>query len=178
MNKKILGLTVALFASVILFSAMPVRAEPTNGQKVPVTSIFFPPCEVPQEGDGRLTAGGIFLSKGRVEIYRNNRLYIGNDPYLTVCAYLVASGVSWNPTTEVMDIHWESVWYISTEGSPDGFAGNTKLTFFGYDPNTKDWDSQKMHCVLHGFGAYEGQTLMLSYKGLKSSVSTGYCLKG
>lgn len=177
MNKKIPGILVATFTLITLFSALPVMADPTKGQKVPAKYIVIPPYEI-QDGEGRLTNGGIFLSKGRVETYRNNLLFIGNNPPLTVCAVLVGTINSYNTKTETLSMHWECIWYISTEGSPDGFAGNIKLKFFEYDAITHDWISQKMHAVLQGFGAYAGQTLMLSYDGPKSRVSIGYCLKG
>jgi hypothetical protein len=174
MNKKMA--IISMLALLILFSAAPAMAEPTQGQMVPVTSIFVPPPEQIL-GEGKMTNGGIFTYKGMVEVYRNNLLVIGGDPPLTICAYLVGSGC-WNTKTEVMKIHWDAVWYISTEGSPNGFSGNEELTLFGYDPVTHLWDSMTLHCVLHGFGAYAGQTLMLSYKGPISAVTTGYCLKG
>ena len=176
MKRKVLLIAVALMAVAML--ATPVMAGPTKGLKVDATSIFNPlALEVRSEPEGKMTEGGIFPFKGFVEVYSNNLLSIGNGPPLTVCAYQAGSGC-WNTKTEVFMVHYDTVWYISTEGSPNGFSGNQELKLFGWNPTTMLWDSMTVHCVLHGFGAYAGQTLMLSYEGPISVFMYGYCLKG
>lgn len=176
--KKVAVVVLAVAFLMMAFAALPVLAEPTKGQKVEVTSIFVPPPQIPIPGVGEMNKGGIFHAEGRVEVFPNNLLFIGTDPVpLTVYAYLIEMG-SWNSKTGIMVLHNDVVWYISSEGSPDGFAGNEELKLFGFDLTTGMFDSMQMHTVLHGFGYYAGQTLMLSYKGPANVVSTGYLLKG
>ena len=178
-KKKIVFSSLAvlmMFSSVLL---MPVMAEPTKGQKVAVTSVFVAPPQVPSMGELVITNGGIYILKDFVEVWSNNLLFIDDNPVpLHICAYMVESG-SWNSKTRVCVLHDDVVWYVSEEGSPDGFAGTEILKLFDYDfLGTHRWTSMQMHAVYHGFGAFEGQTLTFFYAGPASPVSTGYLLKG
>ena len=170
---------VPLLALLILLSIAPALAEPTSGQKVTAKYIFASRPEVRSLGESKMTDGGIIVFKGHTEFNSANFLFIGSNSIpLSVFAIQVGSG-SWNSKTRTMIFNGDVVWYISSEGSPDGFSGNMQTIFFDFDfLGTHTWVSMQVHGVLQGFGAYSGQTLMLSYDGLSSPILPGYCLKG
>jgi hypothetical protein len=78
----------------------------------------------------------------------------------------------YNPTTKVLNARYDITWYVYTGSTPqvttNGFAGNfeTKLIGVSFPPFVYPPGSvETIHCVLQGFGSFEGQTLTLSYDG-------------
>lgn len=173
MNRKVLVTAVALMAVAIL--AVPVMAEPTEGQKVTASFTVIPPPTVTEMGYSWFTESGVFHGKGRTETY-SALLVIGGTPYNAF--FVAVQHGTWNPQTETMIMFSTDVLYIPSEGSSDGFSGTGHTEFFNWNWNTQMWTSQKIIHIWHGFGSFEGQTLMLSYKGPRSPIVTGYCLKG
>lgn len=173
-NKKILVACSVLTLLMMLF-ALPVMAKPTKGQKVPASFTVIPPSTM-TPGELKWTPSGVAHGKGLVEVYAAI-LVIDGTPY---DATFVINGQvgSWNPQTGTMIMNNKDILYITSYGSPDGFSGMGSAKLYGWDWSTFMWTSQKMYSILHGFGSFEGQTLMLSYEGPISATTTGYCLKG
>jgi len=178
MNKKVLGITVFLMAVAML--ATPIMgtamADPTKGQKVTASVTFIPPPSIPNMGDPWWTESGVFHGKGRTEAY-SAILVIDGTP-CDAFVIMVSQVGTWNPQQETMIMHSNDIVYIPSEGSSDGFSGMGAMKFYGYSWITHMWASQKVRHIWHGFGSFEGQTLMLSYEGPRGPTMTGYCLKG
>jgi hypothetical protein len=173
MNKKILGVFVVMLAFVML--ATPVMAEPIKGLKVTASfTVIPPPTTTP--GELRWTPSGVAHGKGLEEVY-SAILIIDGTPYPASFVIVTQVG-NWNPQQETMIMRTKDILYIPSEGSPDGFSGMGTAKFYGWSWITHMWTSQKINHVWHGFGSFEGQTLMLSYEGPISPTTTGYCLKG
>ena len=174
MNKKVLGIAVVLMAVAML--ATPVMAEPTKGQKVPARFRVIPPPDVTDAGYSWFTKSGVFHGRGHTEKY-SAKLNISGTVYDAFFVTVMKVAL-WNPKQRTMASHSEDIVYIPSEGSSNGFSGMGILRFYGWDWTTQMWTSQKIYHIWHGFGSFEGQTLMLSYEGPISSIVTGYCLKG
>ncbi len=139
-----------------------VVAEKTDGQWVPASEHTTRP-------GGPVVPGQVTTLDSGVIQYRNfsqvhfGVLTIGGTSYP-----IYGIGIwhaSFNPNTKVIDRHDDTIWYISANGSPDGFAGNIEAKGFNFNPATRTFGSVAEHCLLHGFGNFAGQTLMLSYEG-------------
>jgi hypothetical protein len=171
MNKKVVVIAVALMTIAML--ATPVMAEPTKGQKVTAEMYVLGFSQVPGEDYS------IKVNEGGIQIERN--LIVTYDPILLIIdggAPLVGTVVSnvdiisnFDKKTAVG--HMDAVMLFSTpEG---GFRGEWQTYQEGMF--TPDW-TLSIHCVLQGFGAFEGQTLCLSRTGpYPGAPSTGYLLK-
>ena len=170
-------LVAVLLTAVILATPFigTVMAEPTKGQKVPASFIVIPPPSVTDLGNSWFTESGVFHGKGHTETY-SAMLIIDGTPYNAF--FITVMYGTWNPQQETMIGHSDDILYIPNEGSPNGFSGMGTAKFYGWSWVTNMWTSQKIHHVWHGFGSFEGQTLMLSYEGPISATATGYCLKG
>ncbi len=175
--KKVAVVVLAIALLAVTFAALPVMAEPTKGQKVPVTFTVNPvTAKVPVPGDSWYTPGGVFHGRGRVETMAGV-IKIGDTPYN---ALLVMTGHSmWNPQEKTMSMSTDDVLYIPSDGSPNGFAGSGHVKLYnfvwGIPPS---WTGQMMFHLWHGFGSFEGQTMLLSYDGPRNTVTAGWCLKG
>jgi hypothetical protein len=172
MNKKVLVMGTALLA-VAMFVA-PVMAEPTEGQKVPAELYpqYIPYYEAPPEKEWT-TNGGITQSRGGQTDYYPIALKIGTVLYTNGYSTNIKD-VVFNSKTSVVNSRSDTVWEWKDIG---GFAGNLEMKLW-FEEGIP-WSYYSMHALMHGFGDFEGQTLMLSYDGpLPGSVWTGYCLKG
>jgi hypothetical protein len=171
MNKKILGIAFALMFVAMMVA--PVIAEPTRGQKVTAEMYVLGFSQVPGE-DYSINA-----NNGGIRTERN--LIVTYDPILLIIdggAPLMGTVVSNVDTISNLDKktavgHMDAVMsFLTSEG---GFRGNIQTT--QEEMFTPDW-TLRMHCVLQGFGAYEGQTLYLNRTGpYPGPPSTGYLLK-
>ena len=166
MNRKFLFMALAFMAAAVL--ATPVLAEPTAGQKVPATAMAIPSdSEVPEYWQ---TNGDIGQARGGEETYLLI-LNIGGNPITPELVTLVFDEMI-NFKTDMFVRHYTTL----DLGADNGFAGNIQLKIYNYYAGVDvHYD---IHCVLQGFGDFEGQTLMLSYEGPMPLVWTGYCLKG
>lgn len=165
-NGKILLIALAS-AVVLLFAAVPVIAEPTNGQKVPATLMSIPVSEV--DPDYWRTNGDIGQARGGKQTYR---LFLNIDGVVTTGFFSVLFDEVINFKTDMFVRRYTTV----DLGTANGFAGNVLFKIYNYYAGLDvHFD---IHCLLHGYGSFEGQTLMLSCEGPNPFVWTGYCLKG
>jgi len=178
-NVRKAAVWVLAVAMLVTFAAVPVMAAPTKGQKVPVKEYitgFFP--EVPPVREW-LTKGGIYQMRENQERC-TVKFFIGNPPYheYDFNHYLVGYG-SWNTKTGVFVGHFDGLWTLIGDDS-SGFSGNMEMRAFDFNPFAGTWSSWSAHEVAHGFGAFAGQTLMLSIDGTLDLAApfTGYLLKG
>ncbi len=167
MNKKALAITITLLAVAMLVA--PVMAEPTKGLKVPATLAAAPQVGGAPPEKQWMTNGGIVQTRGKQDDYYPIILTIGSDVYTN--GYSTNFGnVVINLKTMVVNVRVLAVWTFEGIG---GFEGNIEMKLSAID------GYYSIHCVLRGFGDFEGQTLMLSYDGPPvGAVWTGYCLKG
>lgn len=171
MNKKFLVIAVALMTVAML--ATPVLAEPTKGQKV-AAELYpqtWPYYEVPPEKEWT-TNGGIEQSRGGQTDYYPIALRIGSNLYNDGYSTNINDEV-FNSKTLVWNVRSDTVWEWEDIG---GFAGNIEMKLWFEEGIPYPYYS--IHTLMHGFGDFEGQTLILSYDGpLPGAVWTGYCLK-
>ena len=168
---KVVVVVLALALLAVTFAAVPVLADKTDGQLVSVTQKFVSQIGPIIPGERWRTDSGIFQLRGWQYRY-TARLTVGSTiyPLYSVTTY---DGV-FNPNTGVVNLRYDVVWYWYTGPAPavsaNGFAGNfeSKLTnVITYPPPVygPGGGGETIHCVLQGFGTFEGQTLMLSYDG-------------
>jgi hypothetical protein len=176
---KITAIAVLALVLFIALAAVSVMAEPTKGQKVPVSEYiiaFFP--ELPPAREW-VTKGGIAQMRGNQEFY-TVRFFIGDPPYAQYDFnhHLVGYG-SWNTKTGVFVGHFDAVWTLVGDDS-SGFSGNMEMRANDFNPVVGTWSSWSAHEVAQGFGDFAGQTLMLSIQGPLDLTApfTGYLLKG
>jgi len=167
MKKKVLVIPI-----VLMFAAMfviPVMAEPTKGLMVPASLIPGPQVDGAPPEKHWDTNGGIFQARGREVDYFPITLTIGSDVYTNGYSYNFGDSM-FNSKTMIQNSRGLAVWTF--EGIVGGFEGDLKMMISAVD------GYYSIHGVLFGFGNFEGQTLMLSYKGPPvGAVWTGYCLK-
>jgi hypothetical protein len=175
MNRKVLVTFVVLMAvaTLTLCVVVPVMAEPKE-QRVPA-SLWVAGIPTEREpGYSWFTNGGVH-TRGRIEVIPS-MLKIGDALPVKVFSLNVEDS-SWNPKTGVMIVHSDAVWYISDEGSPNGFSGNIEMKMIWATFPVGMFTSVELHCVMHGFGTFAGQTLKLSAEP-PGGASTGYLMKG
>jgi hypothetical protein len=75
----------------------------------------------------------------------------------------------------ILHHHYNAIWYIGNLGDlSSGFKGNVEYIMTGYLVADPDW--MTVHCVLQGFGDFQGYTIMLSYAAPTNGVWTGTCI--
>lgn len=175
MSKKVVtfsALALLLTLTGLLCIPSPVKADKTDGQWVSVTQTFDRVLVPPHKGDGNLSRleSGVVQMRGWGYEY-SAHLAVGSIVY-KLYANTTYDGV-YNPTTDVVNLRYDVVWYVyngsNPQVSPNGFAGNFELKMTGITawpaPINYPGVGEEIHCVLQGFGAFKGQTLMLSYEG-------------
>ena len=175
MKKKLIPLSIftLLITLIAMFSmTLAVKADKTDGQWVAATQIFDKVLVPPHRGDGTISK----LDSGVVQVrgwgYSYAAHLIADTITYPLYAVTTYSG-SYNPTTKVVNLQYDVIWYAYTGSTPqvssDGFAGNFELKMTGITaypaPINYPGVGEEIHCVLQGFGNFEGQTLMLSYAG-------------
>jgi hypothetical protein len=123
------------------------------------------------------TNGGIQQQKGNTPTYFGN-LIIGEAPYPLVI--VCTSSVTLNTETGYFVGYYDSVCYVSQEGSDSGFKGIIIGKMYDFNPiGFPPFTRAIIHCTLQGFGDFEGQTLKLSVDGdlFAYFTWTGYCIK-
>ena len=175
MNRKMF--LVPLIMVLMVFAVAPVMAAPQE-QKVSASILMtaaFPPVSTSEPW---VTDGGIQQIRGENDVFLNV-LDIGGQLFNVYSSNIADS--SWNMKTGVKIVHYDATWYISSDGSPDGFKGNVEGKFYdwGILPNGHPtFSMMSVHCVMQGFGDFAGQTIKLSYEGSNSHDPwTGYCLE-
>lgn len=153
MNKKILGIAVALMAVAML--ATPVMAKPTKGNKVAVTLIFT--SRTSKTVVDEWVSGGV-THRLLINTW-NVRLEIDGGPTFEGTAIDERKIVAVTQKNEVDQI-CRSYYELSFPDEGGGFEGNSLLIqdgFTGAPPPL--WDKTKIHYLLRGTGAFEGQTI-------------------
>ncbi len=173
MNKQLISFSV--FALLILlissFSAtFVVKADRTDGQWVAVTQTFDKMLVFPHPGETSKLDSGVVQMRGWQYDYT---AHLTADTTTYQLYAVTTYGGSYNPTTDVVNLQYDVVWYAYTgftpQVSPNGFAGNFELKMTGITAWPKPINypgvGEAIHCVLQGFGSLKGQTLVLSYDG-------------
>ena len=171
MNKKVLGVVVALLTLAML--ATPVLALPTQGLKLPARMLILG-LEITPVAD-RTTNGGILIISETVTYPLILLIVDGEAPLAGTVVSFVNSVDNTNKFKKVAQYD-----LVMSFAAPEGgFEGNAEARLTSmYSP---DW-MLYIHCVLQGFGYFEGQTLQLSYNGPLTfdpvaGAWTGYILK-
>ena len=192
MKKKMI--LIPILVLLMLFAVAPAMATPTNGQKVTASiasvraSYFGAPYPAPITSERYYEPGHILnpttppagyeTFQSHASSYQSiTMLRIGdNDPVTGFSCN--EQQAEYNAKTHSIQIQYIAIWFIGSKGDlSSGFAGNIETKAFNYVSPT--YDRITIHCVMKGFGSYEGQTIMLSYDGANSAEPwTGYCLKG
>lgn len=172
---KKIEVVVLAMVMLLLCVVVPVMAEP-EGQKVPVTFTVKPlTAQVTAHGDSWYTPGGVFHVRGQVQTV-SVVIKIGDTSYNAF--FVMTMNGMWNPQEKTMSMSTNDILYIPSDGSPNGFAGNGHLKFYNWVWGTMpSWTDSMIFHLWHGFGSFEGQTMLLSYDGPKSIVTIGWCLK-
>jgi hypothetical protein len=173
------AIVILALALLMTFAALPVMAEPTKGQKVPVKEyITGSSPELPPAREW-LTKGGIFQMRGNQEFY-TVKFVVGDPPSAEYDFNhnLVGYG-SWDTKTGVFVGHFDGVWTLVGDDS-SGFSGNMEMRAYDFNPVAGTWSWWSAHEVAQGFGDFAGQTLKLSIEGQMDMTApfTGYLLKG
>jgi hypothetical protein len=109
---------------------------------------------------------------GGIQVYFNI-LTLGQSQY-PIYSYNTFDTV-YNTKTGMLFYNCDSKWYItdtpySETVTANGFSGKVV-----YSINLNDYTMTVM-AVTHGFGAFRGQTLVLSYRGPIGGAWTGFCI--
>ena len=168
--KKVTVIVFALAFLVVSF-ALPVMAEPTEGQKVAVT-LKFTPVSGPS-GDRWTTNGGVTQVRDAGLTYTLELTIDGAQP-ITIMGQSVAERDAMGKRPEMVLYHEHQVMSFPTEGG--GFEGNDLLKLTDFESATEF--TIQAHGVYQGTGAFEGQTLNLwRDKGPANPVWEGFLLK-
>jgi hypothetical protein len=173
LKKKIMVTLVALMAAAIL--ATPLVGMAMAKEKVDAELLVTGSNIV--LGNVWTTNGGIQQQKGNTPTYFGN-LIIGEAPYPLVI--VCTSSVTLNTETGYFVGYYDSVCYVSQEGSDSGFKGIIIGKMYDFNPiGFPPFTRAIIHCTLQGFGDFEGQTLKLSVDGdlFAYFTWTGYCIK-
>jgi hypothetical protein len=176
-------LALLIILAGILSAPLVAKAEKTDGQWVSVTQTFDRIIVGPHPGEINKIDNGVVQVRDWGYEYAAH-LTDGSSTYTLYCVSTY-DGV-YNPNTQVVNLRYDVTWYYYTgstpQVSPDGFAGNFELKMTGITkypgPINYPGVGESIHCVLQGFGTFEGQTLMLSYDGAYHGGDlTGFLLK-
>jgi hypothetical protein len=162
-KKAILFSLLLSMVFVISGTASLVAADKTDGQWVSASLLAGMGPTITTPGDVMTTDAGVIQYRDMSTVRSGSVLTIGDTNYP------VYSRDTWdaafNPNTKVLVRHDDAIWYISADGSPDGFAGNIEAKAFDFNPVIRRYSRVEDHCLLQGFGTFAGQTLMMSYDG-------------
>ncbi len=188
MNKQLLILALSLL---MLAAIAPVMADPTDGQKVPVVQIngaaITTPTVCPRDGVTYPYTGTSNPNDGNITQRRDYGNVLGTNLIIDGGTPLV--GISYNNYDRMWQYdrdtgllagsmgiyHYDAIWDYPTAGG--GFEGNIFLLLTDYSAGPPVTYNAKMHALLQGYGAFEGQTLQFSYEGPNPVVWEGYLLK-
>jgi hypothetical protein len=173
------AVAILALALVMTFAAVPVMAEPTKGQKVPLKEYITGFLGVMPPPRAWETKGGIYQMRGEQE-FLTVTFVVGEPPYARYdFNHTIVGYGSWNTKTGVFVGHYDCVWTLAHDAS-SGFSGNMELRLYDFNMYTDTWSWWSAHEVAQGFGSFAGQTLMLSMNGPMDLTApwTGYLLKG
>ena len=134
----------------------------------------------PYTGTANLTPGNVSQRRDYGEV-RGTTLIIGGTTTLVGKSYnnydrtyqydrVTGLGI------DVMIIwRYDAIWDFPT--ADGGFEGNINMLITDYNPGPPATYHAKFSCLLHGYGAFEGQTLQFTYDGPNGLPWEGYLLK-
>ena len=160
MDRRVLAMAVLLLA--VAMVATPVLAAPINGQKVSATLKFPTPPKVTtlDPGETTWTNGNVTHLRDRIINY-TFLLIIDGAPPITGYAITVRDGNGVPYKIGMTGYHeYYEFWFPTAGGGFEGRALNHITDATG--PMSYDLS---LHVVLHGTGAFEGQTLNLWRSG-------------
>lgn len=164
-NRKVLVIAVALMAVAML--ATPVMASPA--EKIPVTLAFGAPTS--DDPEKIWTTNGDIRQVRGVPTSRNIILYIPGELPLYGVDTNTWNG-QYNLKTDFAILHYDVVFAFSG----GTFEGILTMKIKDYSLPPIFW-YYSAHLVFQGTGAFQGQTLMLSYEGPFALEWTGYLLR-
>lgn len=172
MNRKILGIAVAILAVAML--ASPVLAA-SGGQKVSASLITIgQPDPATIYTYGSTTPAGIMHYGGLLFYF--NMLTIDQTTY-PIYSFNYFDTV-YNVKQGLLVYRCDATWFVTDEPSTsvqteNGFEGQVVYSIYLKDSTIN------VEATTHGFGDFEGQTLVLHYNGPISGYEwTGVCIKG
>jgi hypothetical protein len=166
LNKKVLVIAVALMAVAML--ATPVMASPA--EKIPVTLNFSPPTPLAPPEKTWTTNGDILQIRGLPTSYNIILTILGEPPLFGVDTNTL--NAQHNLKTDVRILHYDVVWTFSG----GTFEGRLTLKIHNNSLDPIFW-YYSAHLVFQGTGAFEGQTIMMSYEGPFALEWSGYLLR-
>ena len=171
MNKKVLILALSLL--MLMFAVAPVMADPTNGQKVPITITFTSPKTI-VTGESWRTNGDVIQRRDYVVTYKVELDVDGAPPIFGSAVAERDPGMANVPNNEMLLWHEKYVISFPTEGG--GFEGTSVQHYTDFvSMSSYNLD---IHFLLHGTGEFEGQTINAWREGPAGpGGATGYLLK-
>ena len=129
---------ISALALLVMFAAVPVLAEPTKGQKVPVKEYITGFLGMVPPSRAWETKGGIFQMRGEQE-FLTVKLVIGEPPYAAYdFNHTIVGYGSWNTKTGVFVGHYDCVWTLVGDDS-SGFSGNLEMKLYGFNLYADTW---------------------------------------
>ncbi len=175
MNKKVLVIFVALMAVVMLATPLVgmVTAEPTEGQKVPVTLKWAnvgPTTTITHDVKGNVSHR-VMTQNWKVNITIGDAVTPIQGTAVGERQTLYIYGRKLHGVDQVANDHY----VISL---PDGgFEGNCHILITDWNSTSRTYNVH-LHALFHGTGAYEGQTLNVWQIGPGTNfLWEGYLLK-
>ena len=177
----------------------PVLADPTSGQKIEVTqttgstvttptvctrdgvtypyngiSTLTPEQQVAQRRDyGQILNAQLIIHYGTGDVTLNGLSFNNYDRTINFFGnYPVLTGM-------MMVYHYDAIWEFQPQtglSEYGGFEGNINMLITDYNPGPPPSYQVRFSCVLHGFGAFEGQTIQFTYSGPTGQPWEGYLL--
>ncbi|MBN2259634.1 MAG: hypothetical protein JW702_03775 [Clostridiales bacterium] len=153
MNKKIFAISAFLMAFSLL--VLPVLATPAEIISVTIVS-------TPAGGTDPIrcwtTNGDIFQARGKTAIYNFVITIPDEDPITGISENTLNTRINYK--IDVATIIYDAAWTTS-----DGaFVGKIQMKIFDYSQGYTMFTLQ-VHGTLRGTGAYQGQTLIVTYEG-------------
>jgi hypothetical protein len=153
LNRKIIALTTFLITLSLL--VLPVLAAPAEIIPVTVVSIKTGETDVIRTWT---TDGDIFQARGKTVTYDFVMTIPGEDSITGISENTLNTRI--NNKIDVATIIYDAAWTTS-----DGaFVGKIQMKIFDYSQGYTMFTLQ-VHGTLRGTGAYQGQTLIVTYEG-------------
>ena len=176
MKKKMLGIFASFLFLVILIT--PALASPTKGNKVGITLTWTETNTVYLEQ--KIVGNTMHF---HINVYWDVELAIDGRPTLNGTAFTdrdLTVVLQKDGGRLVIGDYYE----LSFPDEEGGFEGNAAIMLTGYIPiEPPIWEKSKGHGLLHGTGAFEGQTINGGNHWIpfdpfaESHIWTGYLLK-
>ncbi len=160
MRKLIL---IPVLVLLMLFAAaVPAMAEPTNGQKIPAILKFPVPPKVTilDPGETWTTHGNVTHREGTIINYTFQFIIDGAPP---IIGYAISLREGSSIQSKIGMSNWQEYyefWFPTEGGGFEGRALNHITDFVSGTSYNLD-----LHALLHGTGAFEGQTLNMWREG-------------